>query len=196
MHPIRIALFALLMGMSGSAHAFEIFAKGSASKSYLAADSYVVSISGATGLAINLLPRVRLEGRYTNSSSLQNRMDISSGSLSGSLYDVINQSSIYSVGVDLDLLGPQAEFQPFIYVGVGYVEIKRSYYFLESGAPTSVYWQENPRRGVSANGGIGFRLRLAKSFAFEAEAFGYAIDIDKPDPLINMMGSIGVRIFM
>ena len=50
--------------------------------------------------------------------------------------------------------------------------------------------------GISANIGAGIRIRIAKSVAFEAEAYGYGIDPQKPDPLINLYGNVGIRIFM
>lgn len=174
----------------------ELFARGSVSKNFLSQTSYVLSVSAATGVAFTLIPRVRLEARYTNASSLQNLMSISSAGFSGALYDVMTQTSIYSLGLDFDLLGPQSSFQPFIYIGAGYVQTERSYYVLPTGASSSVYLKEPTQKGVSGNLGLGFRIRIASSFAFEVEAFAYAIDIDKPNPLVNIFGSAGVRLFL
>src|SRR5690606_10336617 len=115
----------------------EVFARGSVSKNYLSQTSYVVSISAATGVAFTLIPRIRLEARYTNASSLQNVLSIAS--FNGALYDVMTQTSIYSLGVDFDLMGPRSAFQPFIYVGAGYVRNERSFYALPEGASTSIY---------------------------------------------------------
>lgn len=181
-----------------SAHAsvMELFARGSVSKNFLTSSSYIVSVSGAAGIAFTLIPRVRLEGRYTNASSLQNQLSITSGSITGTLNDIMTQTAIYSVGIDFDLLGQKSAFQPFIYLGAGYVETSRSYYFLESGGSTSVYLKDPTRTGLSANVGLGFRLRIVDAFALEAEAFAYAVDVNRPNPLINVFGSVGIRIFI
>jgi hypothetical protein len=174
----------------------ELFARGSVSKNYFNSDSYIVSVSAATGLALTLFQGIRLEGRYTNATSLQNQLAITAGSVSGSLNDVMTQTAIYSVGIDFDLLGPRSEFQPFLYVGVGYLITERSYYYLDTGGSASVYLKDPVRTGVTGNLGLGFRIRIANAFAFEAEAFAYGVDIHRPNPLINVFGSVGVRIFM
>src|SRR5690606_346002 len=106
------------------------------------------------------------------------------------------QTSIYSLGLDFDLLGPQSAFQPFIYVGVGYVETKRSYYFLEEDGDEPVFLRDPTQTGVSGNVGLGFRLKLANSVAFELEAFAYAVNIHRPNPLLNIFGSAGIRLFL
>ncbi len=179
-----------------AASGMELFARGSVSKNYLTESSYVLSVSAATGVAFTLIPRIRLEARYTNASSLQNLMTVTYTGFSGALHDVMTQTSIYSLGLDFDLMGQQSSFQPFVYVGAGYVQTERSYYVLPSGASSSVYWKEPTRKGVSGNLGLGFRIRIASAFAFEVEAFAYAIDIDKPNPLVNIFGSAGVRLFL
>jgi hypothetical protein len=147
-------------------------------------------------VAFTLIPRIRLEGRYTNSSSLQNQLTVSSGSISGTLNDIMTQTSIYSVGVDFDLLGQQSAFQPFIYLGAGYVVTERSYYFLDSGGTTSIFLKDPVQTGISANVGLGFRLRIANAIALEVEAFAYGVNVHLPRPLINVFGSAGIRIFI
>jgi hypothetical protein len=198
MQKIRMLWMALAIGLcSQPAHAtLELFARGSVSKNYFNSDSYIVSVSAATGLALTLFQGIRLEGRYTNATSLQNSLAINAGTFTGTLNDVLTQTAIYSVGVDFDLLGPRSEFQPFLYVGVGYLVTERSYYVMDSTASASVFFKEPIRTGVTGNLGAGFRIRLANSFAFEVEAFAYGVDIHKPNPLINVFGSVGVRIFM
>lgn len=200
MRRILISLGFLGLFMPAGSHAaasgMELFARGSVSKNFLSQSSYVLSVSAATGVAFTIIPRVRLEARYTNASSLQNLMTIASAGFSGALHDVMTQTSIYSLGLDFDLMGQQSSFQPFIYVGAGYVQTERSYYVLPAGSPTSVYLKEPTQKGVSGNLGLGFRIRIAAAFAFEVEAFAYAIDIDKPNPLVNIFGSAGVRLFL
>jgi hypothetical protein len=192
--------FALLffLGVVSPSHAsvMELFARGSISKNFLTSTSYIISVSGATGIAFTLIPRIRLEGRYTNASSLQNQLSLTSGTVTGTLNDIMTQTSIYSVGVDFDLMGQRSAFQPFIYLGVGYVETSRSYYFLDASGTASVYLKDPTRTGVSANVGLGFRLRVADAFALEAEAFAYGVDVHKPNPLINVFGSVGIRVFL
>jgi hypothetical protein len=172
---------------------FELFAKGSASKSYISLDNNTISVSATAGLAITLIPRVRLEGRYTNITSLQNSLSIANV---GTLNDIKTETFIYSAGLDIDILGTKSAFRPFIYLGAGYLESKRSYYFTLSGENDSIFHSEPKETGISANVGLGFRLIIAKALAFEIEVFGYAMDVDKPQPLVNLYGTAGVRIFI
>jgi hypothetical protein len=37
---------------------------------------------------------------------------------------------------------------------------------------------------------------LARALAFEVECFGYGTDISKPNPLVNLYGNVGIRIFI
>lgn len=193
-----ICLSLLVLGMPTGvrASAFELFAKGSASKNNLSLDKYTISISASTGFAITLIPRIRIEARYTNTSSLQNKLEVVSSSVLGTLNDIKTETKIYSVGIDIDLLGQRSVIQPFIYVGAGYVETRRSYYFVLEGSDASSYFMEPAQKGVSANVGAGIRIRVAESFAMELEMFGYGMDVHKPNPLINIYGTAGVRIFI
>lgn len=191
-----LAGLSLMVCSSGLANVVEVFAKGSASKSYITADKHTVSVSATGGLAVTLIPRVRIEGRCTNISSLQNRLEVVSTSVLGTLSDIKTETMIYSVGLDIDILGSKSAFQPFIFVGAGYIETERSYYFTLEGDTDSSYHQEPREVGVSGNLGLGFRLQLARAFAFEVELFGYGIDIDKPRPLINLYGTVGVRLYI
>lgn len=174
----------------------EIFGKGSLSRSYLSAGNAVNELSLSGGLAFGLLKGVRLEGRYTNISSLQDRLDVVSSSLVGSLYNISTQTAIYSVGLDIDFLDERAAFQPYIYVGAGYVKTTQSYYFGTPGSSTTVYVPQPDQTGISANGGIGFRLRIAQRLALEFEVFAYAMDVTQPDPLINYIATAGLRVFL
>ena len=88
----------------GQAHLLEVFAKASASKNYTDEDRYTISVSGGTGLALLIIPRVRIEGRYTIVSSLQNRLDVGSPALIATLNDIKTETNIYSVGLDIDIL--------------------------------------------------------------------------------------------
>jgi hypothetical protein len=172
---------------------WEIFGKGSVSKNNLATDSSVISVSMTGGLAINLLPWVRLEGRYSNISSLQNKLNVTNAGL---LTDIKTETTIFSAGLDVEFLSEKSAFQPFVYLGAGYITTTRSYYFTPAGGSSSVYYQEPNETGISGNGGLGMRLRIAKHIAIELEVFAYGIDIYKPNPLINYQGTAGLRIYL
>lgn len=192
-----VAVLLVGLGRAETASAaLEIFAKGSISKNNISEDTNTISVSATTGLAFKLLPRVRLEARYTNVSSLQNKLEVVGASVVGTLNDIKTQTTIYSLGLDIDILGKKSAFQPFIYVGAGYLSTERSYYFTLAGASDATYQQEPRQIGVSGNLGVGFRVNIGNSFAFEVEVFGYAVDIDKPNPLVNLYGTVGFRLFM
>jgi hypothetical protein len=199
---VKARILILFLGIStiigSSAHAasgMEVFAKGSVSKSYIERDSYTVSVSATAGIAVTILPRIRVEGRYTNISSLQNRLNIGSPTVVGTVSDMKTQTALYSLGIDIDILGDKAAVQPFIFVGIGYIVTERSYYYTPNGG-TANYFAEPMSKKISGNGGAGFRVRLARSVAFEIELFGYAMDVDQPGPLINLYGTAGIRIYM
>lgn len=191
-----IAIAVLGLGLCDTAPALELFAKGSYSKNSISQDNFITSVSGTGGFAFSLIPRVRLEARYTNSSSLQNSLQVGTDTIVVTLTDVLTQTSIYSAGLDIDILGPRSPFQPFLYIGVGYLETLRSYYFTIPGGPSSGLISEPKQLGVSANGGAGFRVRLADRISFEVEAFVYALNIQKPNPTINVQGTVGLRLFL
>lgn len=192
MRPLLLAC-ALVCTLSKPALAtFEVFAKGSVSKNHVDSNNYILSLSAMTGIAVTIIPRVRIEGRFTNTSSMQNYLPIRDVA---TLTDVMTETSIYSVGVDFDVLGNQSSFQPFVYVGVGYVESKRSYYVTLTGSTDAFYAQDPVQTGISGNLGAGFRVSVARAIAFEVEAFAYAVNIHKPDPLVNLFGSVGIRLF-
>lgn len=178
------------------ASGFEIFAKGLAAKTYLDTDKWTTSVSASGGFGFALIPALRIEARYTNISSLQNKLALESTEVTVTLNDIKTETVIYSVGLDVDFLSEKSAFQPFIFVGVGYIETTRSYYYRVSEAEKASYLKEPLKHGVSGNFGLGFRLRLARTLAFEAELFGYGIDIHKPQPLINLNGTVGVRLFL
>lgn len=190
-----LVAFALMACPVAFANGMEIFAKGSVSKNFIDRDTYTISVSATAGVAFTLIPRVRLEGRYTNISSLQNKLDIGQPVVLGTINDMKTQTAIYSLGIDIDILGEKSTFQPFIYLGGGYLVTERSYYFTPVSGTATLY--ADPRRdGFSGNVGAGFRIRLMRSLAFEVEVFGYAMDVDQPNPLINLFGTVGIRIFI
>lgn len=179
------------------ASSFELFAKGSASKTNLSSNKNTINISVSTGAAISIFSMMRIEGRYTNIASLQNRLDVTTDSnFLGTMSDIHTETTIISLGLDIDMLGPRSFFQPFIFVGVGYVKTKRSYYFSLINTEEAYLYTDPERTGFSGNLGLGFRLLIAKAFAFEVEVFGYGMDIDKPKPLIDYYGTVGVRLFL
>lgn len=196
--PLILKLLAVYLPLYAlSAHAnVDVFAKGNISKSHISRDKWEISVSATTGLGISLFTGFRLEARYTNISSLQNLLIIQAADATVNLTDIKTQTSIYSIGVDIDLLGETSSFQPFIFLGVGYVTTERSYYAQVVGVATADYILEDPQKGFSGNLGLGFRIRLARSLAFEIEMFSYGIDIDKPNPLINLYGTVGIRLIL
>lgn len=194
---ITLCVFGLSFYSSLSrAQALEVFAKAAASKNYTDASSYSVSVTGATGLAIMVIPQVRIEGRFTIVSSLQNQLSVGSPTVIATLNDIKTETNIYSVGLDIDILSDKYTIQPFVFLGAGYVQSQRSYYVTPTGSSSAILIVEPQTQGVSANVGAGIRIRLAKSIAFEVEAYGYGLDPQKPNPLINLYGNAGIRIFM
>ena len=189
-------LLASTVSLQVRAHNFEVFAKASASKNYTDHDIYSISVSGATGLAILIIPQVRIEGRYTVVSSLQNQLNVGSPSVIATLNDIKTETNIYSVGLDIDILSDKYAIQPFVFLGAGYIESNRSYYVTPVGSHSATLINEPMTKGISANVGAGIRIRVAKSVAFEVEAYGYGLDPQKPNPLINLYGNAGIRIFM
>ena len=177
------------------AHAIDLFGKGSVSKSYLTPDSSTISVSLTGGFAFSLLPFVRVEARYSNIASLQNKISVETPTISGTITEFNTQTTIYSLGLDFDFLSDKYLIQPFIYVGMGYIETERSYYFTASGTSTAQYYADPKTTGITANGGAGLRIRLGKRFALELEVFGYAVDMKKPN-LANVYGTAGVRLFI
>src|SRR5687767_11548441 len=110
-------LLALLVPLTAHAQLLEIFAKGSISKNNTSDDEYQTTVSGAAGVAITLIPRVRLEARYTNQTSLQNQLVVPVDTSNVTLNNILTETSIISVGIDVDLFGDKYWVRPFIYVG-------------------------------------------------------------------------------
>ncbi len=193
MRKILLAVVLFGIGLTSHAYAIDLFGKGSVSKSYLSADSSTVSVSLAGGFAFAIFPFVRVEARYSNISTLQNKIQVETASFSGILSDINTQTAIYSLGLDIDFLSDKYLIQPFIYIGMGYIETERSYYFTLAGTSNTQYFSEPKTTGITANAGAGLRIRFAKSFALELEVFGYAVDLKKPN-LANVYGTAGVRV--
>ena len=91
--------------------AFEVFGKAAYSKNNLSANQYSQTAAGSTGIAIILIPQIRLEGRYTLQNQYQNRLSLSSTDV---LTNFKVQTTIYSVGLDISLAGQRASFVPYI----------------------------------------------------------------------------------
>ncbi len=189
--------FVLCLVLCAHAQAgIELFGKGSVSKNYIDVDNSTLEVDVAGGIAFTLFTGIRLEARYSNISAVQNKLDVVSSTLVGTLSNINTQTVIYSLGLDIDFLGDKSAFQPYVYVGAGYMETTRSYYYTAAGATTSTYFSEPNQAGISANAGAGFRIRLAKSLALEFEVFAYGLNVDQPGPLINYFGSAGLRVFI
>lgn len=189
---LLVSCFAVFASTASRAEV-EVFGKGSISKNFLAADSSTISVSMTGGLAISVFSFLRVEGRFTNISALQNKLDINNV---GTLNDVMTETNIYSLGLDIDLAGEKSTFQPYVYIGAGYISTARSYYFTPLGSDTATLYSEPKQDGVSLNGGLGLRIRLAKALAIEIEAYAYATNVKNPSPLINWSGTAGLRIFI
>ena len=194
---LRHLLFFSLLACAPSFGAIELFGKGSVSKNYVSAEKNTLSISVSGGLAIALFSGLRIEGRYSNISSLQNKLDIVEGStVVGTLEQIKTETVIYSLGLDIDFLGEKSWFQPYVYVGAGYIQTTRSYYFTPADLSSTTLFSDPTYKGISLNGGAGFRIRVARTLAFEIEVFGYAVDIQSPDRLINLYGTAGLRFYI
>ncbi len=191
-----LCLTLLLAGGLAHGEAVEVFAKGSLSKNYISKDSWTISASATMGLGMALFRGVKLEGRYSNISSLQNTLQVPVDTSSVTLTDFKTQTVIYSVGLDLDFLGETSPFQPFLFVGIGYLETERSYYLTSPSISAAIFTKEPKQLGFTGNLGLGFRVRLAKALAFEIEAFAYGMNIHKPNPLIDLYGTVGIRLFL
>jgi len=194
---VTVALFLSSLSTAGLAasNGIEVFGKGSLSKSNLSSDKHIISLSAAGGLAFTLFSNIRIEGRYSNLSSLQNKFEIGYPSVVASLTDMKTQTSIYSLGMDISILGDKSAFQPFIYVGAGFIETERSYYFSSAGSEVQ-YIREPKRTGITGNAGLGFRLMMARALAFEAEVFAYATDVHLPNSLIDWTSTVGIRFYL
>jgi outer membrane protein W len=175
------------------ANAFELFGKGSVSKNYLSSDSSVMSVSMTGGFAFSLISAIRLEARYTNISSLQNQLDIMN---IGTLTNIDTETTIYSLGIDINFTGEKSSFQPYIYLGGGYTQTSRTYNFSPIDGSGPQPSSDPTQSGISANVGAGLRLRLASALALEVEVFAYGIDPHFTTALINWYGTAGIRIFI
>lgn len=181
----------VLFVVSTRAFAFQVFAKGSVTKTYHTADSFESRVSVSSGLAFELIPLVRIEGRYTTISSFQNKETLVGY---GTITDDKSQSSIYSLGLDISFFGSKSSFQPFIFIGAGYVLTESEYTLtLLTGQNSKGYAR---LEGFTGNFGAGFRIRIARSMAIEIEVFAFTKNIDSSNPLFNLYGTAGVRLFI
>lgn len=174
----------------------DLFARGSVSRNSIDSEKWKISVSAIGGLAFRLSEQIRIEGRYTNISSLQNRLDIVSGGAVGTLTDILTETEIYSLGVDIEILGKRSSFKPFIYLGGGYVITRQSYDYTPDGSTVATPFKEAEQKGFSGNVGLGIRWIIAKRLAIELEGFAYGTDFDKPKPLFNIYASAGLRLIL
>ena len=194
---LLVAFLVTNLCSNGYGLGLEVFGKGSVSRSYIADDKWTTSLSLTGGMAFAIFSRIRIEGRYSNMGSLQNKLELQEGdTIIATVNDFKIQTALYSLGVDIELLGEKSPFQPFIFLGGGYVETERSYYITQTSTGNTSFHTEPKKRGVSANLGLGFKLKLAKSIAFEIEVFAYSQDADKPRPLVNIYGTAGIRLYL
>jgi hypothetical protein len=145
---------------------------------------------------VTLIPRVRIEGRYTNVTSLQNKLVAPVGSSNVTLNSILTQTSILSLGMDVDLCGDRYAIQPYVYLGAGYDMTSRSYYVVTDPSQPANYVHEPNDNQLSANIGAGLRINLGRTLALEVEAFAYGLNFNNPNPLVNLYGSAGLRFFL
>ena len=193
---LALATMLLLYPLSAHAQFLELFAKGSVSKNNTSDSEYQTTVSGSAGIAFTVIPRVRLEARYTNNTSVQNQLVVPVSGGSVTLNNIMTETSILSAGIDVDLLGDKYWVQPFIYVGAGYVTTSRSYYYFIDPTAQPNFVQEPKRNDLSGSLGAGIRVHIARAVALEFEVFAYGIDFQNPNPLTNAYGTAGLRIFL
>lgn len=145
---IGAILLACWLWVPLTAGAADIFARGSISRNSIDTDKWKVSVSAIGGLAFKVSEQIRIEARYTNISSLQNKLDITSGGTVGTLTDILTETEIYSLGVDLELTGKNSRFKPFIYLGAGYVITKQTYDFTPRVAALLHLFRSGAKRGI------------------------------------------------
>ncbi len=194
--PLARYAFLAFLALPVSAGAVEVFAKGSASRTMVSQDQWTISIKATGGFAFYLADGIRLEARYTNISSLQNKLEVADAGVSGTVSDILTETAIYSGGVNIDLFSRRARFRPYLYLGAGYAIAKRSYDFQLSTSPSKTYFEEPEQRGLSGNVGLGVDWEVAKSFAVELEVLSYITNFEDDKPLINLYGSLGVRLLL
>ena len=196
-HISRIALFLGLFGLTDSLRAapaprLEVFGKAAYSKTNLTSTQFTQTISGATGLAMILIPQVRLEGRYTLQNQYQNKLSLSANDV---LTNFKVQTTIYSVGLDISLAGQRSTFVPFIFCGAGFAESVRTWDYTNTIVGNTTPGTDK-RTGLAGQAGLGIRWRVAKSAAIEIEANAYSIDFYKPGALIDVSGNAGIRFYL
>src|SRR3989338_2472042 len=138
---IVFSIFLLSAAFLPKTHAsvFELFAKGSYSKSYVTESEYTVRLEAATGLAVNIASQIRIEGRYINRGATQNKIEFTDES-SGVVYklsDIKTQSTIYSLGLSIDFFDSKSAFQPFLFLGAGYLIAQQTYSLTVGNSSTS-----------------------------------------------------------
>ncbi|NDC24822.1 MAG: hypothetical protein EBZ49_11960 [Proteobacteria bacterium] len=170
----------------------EFFGKASYSKTNLGAQQYLQSLSGSTGIAIMLIPQVRIEGRYTLQNQYQNMLTLSALDV---LTNIKVQTAVYSAGLDIALAGERSTFVPFFYFGAGYAETLRTWDYTDLNTNTTTPG-EDQRTGLAGQVAFGVRWRVSKGVAFELEANAYSINFYKPGALVDVSGNAGLRFFM
>lgn len=179
-------------GPAGAEPGIELFGKAAYSRTNLAVNQYTQTVSGATGLAIILIPQVRLEGRYTLQNQYQNKLSLSANDV---LTNFKVQTTIYSVGLDISLAGQKSTFVPFIFCGAGFAESIRTWDYTNTlGGITTP--GTDKRVGLAGQAGVGIRWRVAKGAALEIEANAYSIDFYKPGALVDVSGNAGIRFYL
>lgn len=192
----------LCVSYAERAHAlgFELFGKGSASKNNLSNSEYVVSMSGAAGIGINLFPQLRLEGRFTMISQNRNHMAFTAttddGAVPLELTDIRTRSLIYSVNIDFDILSDKSPVQPFLVAGAGYSVTDSIYRIGIQGSGTTVDGQDPQRTSLTGIAGGGIRIRIVRSLALELEGLAYVLNPQNPAPMVDWLGTAGIRIFI
>jgi len=192
---IRLLIVLLSVVFAGPTFAgpnFEVFGKAAYYKNNLGVSQYSQTISGATGIAIILIPQVRLEGRFTSQNQYQNRLTLSATDV---LTNFKVQTAIYSVGLDISLAGQHSTFVPFVFCGAGFAESVRTWDYTNTVLGVTTPGTDK-RTGLAGQMGFGIRWRVAKSAAIEIEANAYSIDFYKPGALVDVNGNAGIRLYL
>lgn len=180
------------------ASGISLFGLGSISKSYLDRDEYTISLRASGGVAIKIFNGFRLELRYTNITTQQNKLDVITATqgLVGTISNLTKKTNIYSGGLDIEFLGQKSPVQPFLFVGAGYIEVDQTGSFTAAGSGTSESLPSDRNTGITGNVGAGIRISILQSLALELEAFGYSSNLGENNPLINIYGNVGIRIYL
>lgn len=102
-------------------------------------------------------------------------------------------TSFYLAGADLvfTFAGRESAFQPYLKLGAAYIE-KEIIREIEGGATTSI---GNPK-GTVPSAGLGFKIRLNKTFSIKAGVDAWTSPLSEEDVTIDYAGRVGFSWFL